>query len=150
MGTAREAHDAAAAALATGLPVLVSFVLDPRGNGALLSGEDLETAAARVRALAVHGAVVSGFLVNCTPCDAALAGLARLLSPGDSRPVGAYANLGAPDTARGWRDDPEATPAAYAAWARVARERGARLLGGCCGTTPDHIRALSAAVTRPA
>jgi len=149
MGTSREAHAAAEAALASGLPVLVSFILDPSGAGDLLSGEDLEVAMAHLRALDVGGRRVAGFLVNCTPRDTALRALDRIALSGDPRPIGAYANLGAPDAAHGWSWDASATPESYAAWGVACRERGARLLGGCCGTTPDHIRALARAVRPP-
>ena len=142
MGTAREAHAAAEAALASGLPVLVSFILNAAGD--LLSGEDFDVAVAHLRDLEVEGARVAGFLVNCTPRQVALAALERMESATDKRPIGAYANLGAPDSTRGWRWDVEATPEAYAAWALACRERGARLIGGCCGTTPDHVRAAAA------
>jgi S-methylmethionine-dependent homocysteine/selenocysteine methylase len=145
MGTAREALAAAAAALGTGLPVLVSFILHPHGSGDLLSGEDLQVALADVRGLEVGGTRAAGFLVNCTPRALLLAALARMQDARDARPLGAYANAGEP-AEHGWKDDPSATPAAYAAWGVHARAHGARLLGGCCGTTPAHIRALASAL----
>jgi S-methylmethionine-dependent homocysteine/selenocysteine methylase len=149
MGTTREALAACSAALATGLPVLASFILDPRGSGALLSGEDLGEAVAAVCSLATGGRRVAAVLVNCTPPEATLAALVRLLRAGDpprgrrSPFIGAYANLGRPDEVHGWSHDPAATPEAYATWARRCRDQGATLLGGCCGTTPAHIAALS-------
>jgi len=146
MGTAREAHAAARAALGTGLPVLVGFILDPHGDGDLLSNEKLEVALAQVLDLAVGSAQVAGFLVNCTPRTVAAAALLRMQNVGDPRPLGAYANLGEPGSQRGWKDDPTGTPAAYAAWARTCRALGARFLGGCCGTTPAHLAAVAAAL----
>jgi S-methylmethionine-dependent homocysteine/selenocysteine methylase len=150
MGTAREAHAAAEAALGTGLPVLVSFILDPRGDGDLLSGEALEVALAHLRGLAVGSARVAGFLVNCTPRAVAQAALERMREARDPRPLGAYANLGEPDLRLGWKADPTGTPAAYAGWAEACRARGARVIGGCCGTTPDHLRAVAAALRHSA
>ena len=41
----------------------------------------------------------------------------------------------------------ETTPAAFGESAREIVSRGARLLGGCCGTTPAHIAAIAAAVS---
>ena len=38
------------------------------------------------------------------------------------------------------------TPEGMAAYARPFLAAGASIVGGCCGTTPDHIRALAAAV----
>lgn len=130
MNTAREAHAAAEAALATELPVLVSLILQESGD--LLSGEDLDVACAHLRALEVEGRRIAGFLINCAPPATLLEALARL-EGADTRPIGAYANVGIPATVE---------PAAYAAWALECRRSGARVLGGCCGTTPGHIGAI--------
>lgn len=146
LGTVREALAACEAALATRLPVLASFILDPHGTGDLLSGEDLEAAMAAVCSLETGGRRVAAVLVNCTPREVAHAALARLQRAGDPRPFGAYANLGRPDGVRGWSHDAAATPEAYADWAQRCRDLGARILGGCCGTTPEHLGALARAV----
>ncbi|HTZ49334.1 MAG TPA: bifunctional homocysteine S-methyltransferase/methylenetetrahydrofolate reductase [Verrucomicrobiae bacterium] len=47
---------------------------------------------------------------------------------------------------------PKSSPAYFAQYAREAAEMGVRILGGCCGTTPAHIRAMADAVKslRPA
>jgi methionine synthase I (cobalamin-dependent) len=55
--------------------------------------------------------------------------------------VGVYPEI---DGARG--DAPAATPQMLAALAAGWIEQGARLVGGCCGTTPEHIRALKTLV----
>jgi len=146
MCTAREAHAAAEAGLATGLPVLVSFILMPDGDGDLLSSEDLEVAWAHLRALEVNGERIAGCMVNCTPRPVALAALERMETPRDPRPIGASANLGGPHSAIGWAYDPTATPEEFAVWGLACRDLGARLVGGCCGTTPAHIAALAAAL----
>lgn len=60
-------------------------------------------------------------------------------------PIGAYPEIGsfaAPD----WRFDSDTPPQRLVARAREWVAAGARLIGGCCGTTPDHIRALRAAL----
>ncbi len=48
----------------------------------------------------------------------------------------------------------DGTPELMAEYARLARDSGAVIVGGCCGTTPDHLRhmraALDAHVPRPA
>lgn len=41
---------------------------------------------------------------------------------------------------------PKSSPEYFAAFAREAVETGARIVGGCCGTTPEHIRAIAEAV----
>jgi S-methylmethionine-dependent homocysteine/selenocysteine methylase len=147
VSTAREAHAAAEAALVSGLPVFVSLIAAATGGGDLLSGEDLEVAFAHLRALEPGGRQVAGFLVNCTPPPVALAALERMDRPADPRPIGARPNLGRVTAAGSW-DPGGATPAEFAAWGVQARALGARLLGGCCGTTPAHIAALATAVRR--
>lgn len=60
-------------------------------------------------------------------------------------PIGAYPEIGyfaAPD----WRFDDDHPPERLVSEARRWIAAGARLVGGCCGTTPDHIRALRAAM----
>ena len=141
MNTAREAHDAAQAALDTGLAVLVSLILDPSGSGDLLSGEDLEVAWAHIRPLAV-----AGFLVNCSPPAAVSAALERMQWPDETRPIGAYANFGHETPDGAWAPDTRTPPAAYAECATAWRRLGARIIGSCCGTTPDHLRAAVAAL----
>jgi len=141
MNTAREAHDAALVALDTGLPVLVSLILDPAGNGDLLSGEDLDVAWAHIRPLPV-----AGFLVNCSPPTVVTAALERMQWAAEERPIGAYANFGRETPSGAWAPDTHTPPAAYAEIASAWRRLGARLVGGCCGTTPDHLRAAVAAL----
>jgi S-methylmethionine-dependent homocysteine/selenocysteine methylase len=130
----REARAAACAASATGLPVLVSFVC---WNGAtLLSGEPLADAIA-----AVSTQRPDALLVNCLPpanVAACLAVLAR-----QPLPFGCYANLGEPDDVTGFRRSDELSPQGFAASAAGWLAAGARIVGGCCGTTPDHIRAIA-------
>jgi methionine synthase I (cobalamin-dependent) len=41
------------------------------------------------------------------------------------------------------------SPALMAEYARLARAAGARIIGGCCGTRPDHIAAMRAALDEP-
>jgi len=129
----REACAAARAASATGLPVLVSFVC---WEGAtLLSGERLADAVLAVRTLRP-----AGLLVNCLPPSNVMACLEVLAGAG--LPFGVYANLGAPDDATGFRRSEEVTPRQFAAAAAEWVAAGARLVGGCCGTTPAHIEAI--------
>ncbi len=42
----------------------------------------------------------------------------------------------------GWTLTDDVQPAAYAQHARQWMQQGAAIIGGCCGTTPDHIAAL--------
>lgn len=140
MNTVREAEAAAAAAREAGLDCVVGFVCwdGPR----LLSGEMLETACERV---ARHAPLAVG--VNCLPpsnVDACLAVLARL-----DGPFGVYPNLGEPEDERGFRRSEATSPERLAERAVDWVAAGARYVGGCCGTTPDHIAAIARAL-RPA
>jgi S-methylmethionine-dependent homocysteine/selenocysteine methylase len=135
MNSIREARIALAAAAPTGLPRLVGFVCSR--TGLLLSGEDPKEAA---RAASAAGAIA--VLVNCTPLPAIPAILDRMRS-GTTLPLGAYANVGAEDPVVGWRLTEDVEPGPYAAAARTWIEHGARLIGGCCGTRPDHIRQMA-------
>ena len=135
--TIREAATAAQAAAGTGLPFLVSFVLNREGR--LLSGETLEAACAEVIPFEP-----SGLLVNCLPPgEVARAGETLLRVCGDL-PIGAYANTGRllPDGT--WEATEGVEPAVYAGFARGWWNSGMKLIGGCCGTTPDHISAIRA------
>jgi len=153
MNTLREAVIAAAAALATGLPVCVSFVAGPGGRApdgpihasgevgeemTLLSGEPIEPAASAVRRL--NPAVV---MVNCVPLNLIEPAFDRLRAASAGR-VGVYANIGHADDSVGWILTDDVRPDAYARHARRWLEHGASIIGGCCGTTPDHIAALHA------
>ena len=140
--TLREAAAALAAARQTGLPVWVSLI--PDGHGRTLGGEPLAEAAG----LAEAGA--AAVLLNCAPIAWIDRGLEELVGAVEA-PVGAYALVGryAPPS---WKMDfyprfvrCEETPAAaYAEAARGWIAAGARIVGGCCGTGPDHVRALAA------
>jgi homocysteine S-methyltransferase len=136
MNTAREAVAAVRAAKATGLPVWVSFMLGPDNH--LLSGETLKEALQGVMAYQPQAV-----LVNCLPVAQAPSALTELQQ--DLPPdvwVGAYANAGHVEE-EGWSLEHSVTPIAYAQAASGWRRMGARILGGCCGTTPEHIAAMA-------
>jgi S-methylmethionine-dependent homocysteine/selenocysteine methylase len=135
MNTVREAAMAVRAAAATGLPVWVSFMLGP--DNRLLSGEGLEEALRAVMAYRPQAV-----LVNCLPVaqvGSALEALRRVVPPGVK--IGAYANAGHVEEA-GWSMAHGVSPEAYAQAALGWRQLGAQIIGGCCGTTPDHIAAV--------
>ncbi|MEM1431368.1 MAG: betaine--homocysteine S-methyltransferase [Pseudomonadota bacterium] len=64
---------------------------------------------------------------------------------GSERPVIAKGNAGIPKYVDG-HIHYDGTPALMAEYATMARNAGARIIGGCCGTTPDHLRAMRAAL----
>jgi 5-methyltetrahydrofolate--homocysteine methyltransferase len=68
---------------------------------------------------------------------------------GSERPVIAKGNAGIPKYHDG-HIHYDGTPALMAEYAVLARDAGARIVGGCCGTMPDHLRQMRAALeTRP-
>lgn len=145
MNTLLEARAAAEAAVSTGLPVWVSFVLGPEAD--ILGGELLEDGA---KVMAELGA--EAVLVNCAPPEDTTRGVEKLRKATDL-PVGAFAQVGKFDPPS-WKFEfhprfsgTEAWPAErYAEKARSWRGAGAKIIGGCCGTDPNYIRALREAL----
>jgi S-methylmethionine-dependent homocysteine/selenocysteine methylase len=136
--TSREARLAAAAATSTRLAVVVSFTCV--AGGRLLSGEGAADAA---RAVELPGVVAVG--VNCTRRDEVMPALVRIAGA-TGRPLVAYANNAWSAADSPWlRDDPSG-PELYALRALAWSAAGARLIGGCCGTSPEHIAAVARAL----
>ena len=137
--TVRELVAAARAAKASWLPYITSMVTD--GAGRLLSGEPIEDA---VRALERFDP--DALSINCVSAARLSADLARLAAAAPDRPLGAYGNLGLPADDFGWSFTEALSPEQYADHARRWVALGARLVGGCCGTTPGHTAALRYAI----
>ncbi len=134
MNTIREALAAARGAAATGLPVVVSCATD--GNGRLLSGEPIEDFA---RALLAMPRPPDALGINCVAASALGPDLAGLAAAAPRAPLAAYGNT----------FSEAVPPQAYAALAGAWTALGARLVGGCCGTTAAHTRALSSLLHPP-
>ncbi|HET6417590.1 MAG TPA: homocysteine S-methyltransferase family protein [Polyangiales bacterium] len=129
-----EALVAAEEAMATGLPVWVSLTAGPFGQ--LLSPKALAEVA---RDLASSG--IERVLLNCiaaTRMDPYLEALSSLAAP-----IGVYANAGREEEALGWGASGPRAAQAYADLAERWKNAGATVIGGCCGTGPLHIRAIS-------
>jgi len=90
---------------------------------------------------------LSAAFVQCTRHDLALIALIRLVDAldGSGALPGVYANDGRTWSDMCWHGE-RISPEAYAAEARTWRDAGARIVGGCCGTGPEHIAALAAAL----
>ncbi len=122
---------------------MISFCTRPTGPpGALLSGGPI---AAILDEL--HDALAVG--VNCVAAPALEAQVAALRAqlPATTRII-AYANIGYADPAGNWVTTDAVAPDRYAAYAANWVEAGASVIGGCCGTTPETIRAVSRLVCR--
>jgi methionine synthase I (cobalamin-dependent)/5,10-methylenetetrahydrofolate reductase len=120
------------------LPVVALLTFDEGGE--TLAGVTAREAADRLADLdlaaigANHGA---GLLT-------ALTALQQMQT--DGRPLAALPNIGLASLAGGRVIYPHATPEYFAEFAAHARDLGARLIGGCCGTTPAEIAAIKSAI----
>jgi S-methylmethionine-dependent homocysteine/selenocysteine methylase len=133
----REALIASREALRTGLPVWLSLTLGPAGD--LMEEQTLLNTA-----LAAAELGVEAVLVNCSPV-ASIGRLVPRLADLGLR-TGGYGNVGAPAAAGTWLAEGPAGPDGYAAAACGWVASGARIVGGCCGTSPAHIRAVAEAL----
>src|SRR5881296_3699910 len=120
------------------LPIVALLTFDESAE--TLAGVTASEAAERLAELDVaavganHGA---GLL-------AALAALERMGK--DGKPLAALPNVGLASLAGGRVIYPHATPEYFAEFAAHARDLGARIIGGCCGTTPAEIAAIDEAL----
>ncbi len=122
---------------ATDLPVLA--FLSVNGRGETTHGTPAAEGAVAVE---TAGPDVVGFNCSTGPravLDAALAAMAEV-----ALPVGAKPNAGVPREIEG-RVFYESDPDYFARFARRFLQAGGRVIGGCCGTTPEHIRAIARA-----
>jgi methionine synthase I (cobalamin-dependent)/5,10-methylenetetrahydrofolate reductase len=89
---------------------------------------------------------------NCTLGPQSLLPIIRELTSVDDLRVSAMPNAGFPKREGDRIVYPKSSPEYFALFAREAAAAGVRILGGCCGTTPAHIRAMAEAVKslRPA
>ncbi len=131
-------------AVAPGLAVAATMSFDPvrddfRTNTGL-------TAAAAARAMTDAGADVIG--ANCgTVTPERMPELVARMRAASDRPILIQANAGLPELRQG-RTAYGLSPEDFAAGMAAAVQAGAQLAGGCCGTTPAHIAALRAALSR--
>src|SRR5277367_2088364 len=84
---------------------------------------------------------------NCTVGPQYLLPVLRDLN-GISMPLSAMPNAGFPKRIGDRIVYPKSSPEYFALFAQEAAELGVRVLGGCCGTTPEHIRAMAVAVKK--
>jgi 5-methyltetrahydrofolate--homocysteine methyltransferase len=137
---------AVAGAARTGLPVVATMTFDTHGR--TMMGVSTEAAMRRRQELAVRPVA---FGANCGIGPAQLVdsvlGLAGAAAPDDV--ILAKGNCGVPH----YRDGQihyDGTPEIMAAYVCLARDAGARVIGGCCGTTAAHVRAMAEALaSRP-
>jgi methionine synthase / methylenetetrahydrofolate reductase(NADPH) len=140
MPALNEAREALIAAreMAPDLPVLVMVTVDDESN--CLDGSSPQQAAAR---LTEWGAGAIG--VNCSTGPATVLTAIECMRKATTVPLAAMPNAGMPRAVEG-RNIYLCSPEYMASFARKAIAAGAQIVGGCCGTTPNHIRAMRSAM----
>ena len=137
MSDLEEAVIAVRAAKSTGLPVVACMVFaSGRDKDRTLMGNTPEQVA---DALSAAGADVVG--ANCGQGIEGFVPICRRLRSAANRPVWIKPNAGLPELVDG-QPHYNQTPEQFASYVPALVEAGAAFLGGCCGTTPDFIRAI--------
>jgi methionine synthase I (cobalamin-dependent) len=134
------------AATQSGLPVFLG--VHGTAAGTMTNGETMDEL---VRSLDTKERRVDAILLMCSKPDAISATLPHLRAAFRG-PIGAYANIGYyhranqpvryPESPYHALETGEYPPERYAEYGRRWLDMGATMIGGCCGTTPDHISAL--------
>jgi len=120
------------------LPVFAQMTVGE--DGATVYGAGAEALARELHGL---GADVIG--LNCSVGPAAMLDALESMAEATERPLVAQPNAGLPRTV-GDRKMYMASPEYMARYARRLIEVGVRFIGGCCGTTPEHIKQLASTV----
>jgi methionine synthase / methylenetetrahydrofolate reductase(NADPH) len=125
---------------ASSLPIVAQLTFDE--DAETLAGVSALDAVERLQTL---GVVAVGANCGVGP-QAALAALAEMSERADGIALTAQPNVGLPSRSGGRIIYPNATPDYFSEFAAQARNLGAQIIGGCCGTTPAQIAAIRAAV----
>jgi len=129
----------------SGLPIVAQLTYSEEGT----TFGDLRPADAAAQLKAKNVQVIGA---NCTLGPQALLPILQELTSVDDLRVSGMPNAGLPKREGDRIVYPKSSPEYFALFAREAAALGVRILGGCCGTTPAHIRAMAEAVKslRPA
>ncbi len=119
-------------------PLVAQVTIDEEGN--CLDGASPESFTAKI---ADWGADVLG--CNCSVGPVAMLGALERVRQATTLPLSAQPNAGIPRSVEG-RNIYLCSPEYMASYARKFARAGVQLVGGCCGTTPDHIRAMRSAL----
>jgi methionine synthase / methylenetetrahydrofolate reductase(NADPH) len=120
------------------IPIIAQVTIDEDGN--CLDGSDPEAFAARLTEWNVD---VIG--INCSVGPVAMLDAIERVRAATSLPLAAQPNAGMPRSVEG-RNIYLCSPEYMASYTRKFVAAGVQLIGGCCGTTPDHIRAMKSAL----
>lgn len=116
------------------LPVIASMIFDE--NGRLLTGGDMRSACAMLEGL---GADAVG--INCGLGPKQMIKLVQEMRENTSLPIIVMPNAGLPESVDG-KTVYNVSPQEFAEDMLTIAKQGVSYLGGCCGTTPEHIRAM--------
>ena len=134
--TMSDSYEAKAAVLAAkencGLPVCITVTFDEKGK--LLTGGSVDSTVALL-----EGLRVDALGVNCGLGPEQMIPIVERLTQVCSIPVIVNPNAGLPRT-EGGRTVYNVGPEEFSDWMEKIAAMGVHVVGGCCGTTPDHIR----------
>ncbi len=128
------------AAVLTGLPIWIGFSCKLNDEGEVLLWDQATPLTEAVRVIPPLGGSLIAIMHTLTE-DVSPA--LRVVKPGWSGPIGVYAHSGK-FIMPNWQFIDMITPDEYASAALEWVDMGAQVVGGCCGTGPEHIRALKA------
>ena len=128
----------AAQEVAPHLPVIALITVDEEAH--LLDGSSPEVAAARLTSWGVDA-----IGVNCSTGPATVLTALERLAAATGLPLAAMPNAGMPRAVDG-RNIYLCSPEYMASFGKKFLKAGAQFIGGCCGTTPNHIRAMKSAL----
>lgn len=136
--TMSDSYEAKAAVLAAkencDLPVMITLIFDEKGK--MLTGGTVESTVAML-----EGLRVDAIGVNCGMGPRQMMPIVREMVACSSLPVIVNPNAGLPRSVNG-KTVFDVEPAEFAGLMREIAQLGVQALGGCCGTTPEHIRAM--------
>ena len=124
------------------LPIIATMTAE--GDGKLLTGGTVEA-----MAVMLDGLGVTALGLNCGLGGEQMLPLLHRIRRVTDKPLIVQPNAGLPVLVEGKTVFP-ADPAEFALYARALAEAGAWIIGGCCGTTPEHIHAAREAVAEVA
>ena len=137
--TMSDTYELKAAVLAakenTSLPVFATTIFDERGK--LLTGADVPSVVALL-----EGLRVDAFGINCGMGPEQMIPILEQITKYSSLPVIVKPNAGLPKQKNG-QTYYDVSPEEFAEVMKKIVEMGAVVIGGCCGTTPDHIKAMA-------
>ncbi len=125
--------------LATELPIIVSVTIETTGT--MLMGSEIGAALTTLQALGI-----SAIGLNCATGPTEMSEHLRYLAKFSDLPLVVMPNAGLPILAGDGAYYPLTAEELAQAQVQFVSEYGAGLVGGCCGTTPEHIRAVADAV----